>query len=105
MKKHSVMSPAEIAATCSSLKSLANENRLSILFLLMDGDWRTVNTVARETGIAQSTASEQLKLMREQGGFLVSRREGKEVYYCADNDRILDFLDRVRNHLKNCCPE
>lgn len=98
------MPKAEIASTCQSLKALANENRLSILFLLMDNQWRTVNTIAAETGIAQSTASEQLKLMREQGGFLVSRREGKEVLYCADKDNILGFLDRISEHLKNCCP-
>lgn len=100
-----ILGEDEIAEICTRLKSMANEKRLSILFLLMDGKERTVNDIAEETGMAQPTASEHLKMMKEEAGFLVSRKEGKQVFYSTDNARIFGFVDRIRNHLADCCPE
>lgn len=84
------------------LKALASETRQRILQLFADGQERTVNQVAGEVGIGQSTASEQLAQLRR-SGLLRARREGKEVYYCPDAARVHALLRQLNELLARCC--
>jgi DNA-binding transcriptional ArsR family regulator len=85
------------------LRALANDNRLRLLTrVFSDGREHTVGEVALAIGLANSTVSEHLKQLRE-AGVLVSRRDGKEVWYRADRDAILAQLDRLRALLGDCC--
>lgn len=85
------------------LKALASENRRRILELFADGQERTVNQVAGEANIGQSTASEQLALLRR-SGLLRARREGREVYYSADGTRANAGLRQLAELITRCCP-
>lgn len=85
------------------LKALASENRQRIVMLFADGRARSVGEVATEVGIGQSTASEQLTLLRR-GGLVRAQREGKTVRYIADGDGIAATLDELRQVLARCCP-
>ena len=49
------------------LRALAGENRQQVLLLFADGQPRSVGQIAAELGIAQSTASEQLTILRRGG--------------------------------------
>lgn len=87
------------------LKALASETRQRILFTAFgDGQERTVTQVAAAAELGQSTTSEHLAILKR-GGLLQSRREGKEVYYRPDRERILAALRQLTEALTCCCPE
>lgn len=85
------------------LKALASETRQQLMLLFAGGDELTVGEIAERAGIGQSTASEQLALLRR-GGLLRSHREGKQVRYRVDRDAIAAQLDRLQAYLVSCCP-
>lgn len=85
------------------LKALASEKRQELLLLFADGIELTVGEVASRAGIGQSTASEQLALLRE-AGLLSSGREGKQVRYRANREGIAGQLAELQAYLAHCCP-
>jgi DNA-binding transcriptional ArsR family regulator len=84
------------------LKSLASESRLNIVLLFFDGQERTVNQIAEAIGLGQPATSEHLAVLK-QSGVLLSRKEGKEVYYHPDREKILAMLDTLNHLLRSCC--
>lgn len=64
---------------CTLLKALANEDRLLLLCQLVHHE-RNVGELESLTGIRQPTLSQQLGVLRDEG-LVVTRREGKYVYY------------------------
>jgi len=86
----------------SFLKSIASESRIHILMLFLDGEERTVQQITQAVGLGQSATSEHLALMKS-AGVLTSRKEGKEVYYRPDRNKILAMLDALSGLLRNCC--
>ncbi|GAA1570995.1 hypothetical protein GCM10009789_25680 [Kribbella sancticallisti] len=90
------------AATHDFLKALASPTRQRIMLLFARGAELSVNEVAEQAGIGQSTASQQLDLLRR-GAVVTSRREGKTVLYRADRDGSATALADLQTYLKNCC--
>lgn len=84
------------------LKSLASESRLNIMLLFLDGQERTVNQISDAIGLGQPATSEHLAVLK-QAGVLISRKEGKEVYFRPDRTRILQTLDTLNYLLRRCC--
>jgi len=84
------------------LKSVASESRMKILLLFIDGQERTVNQISELVELEQSTTSEHLTLLK-QNGLLLSRKSGKEVYYHPDKNKIVQFLDALNQLLSKCC--
>ncbi|WP_020575158.1 ArsR/SmtB family transcription factor [Actinopolymorpha alba] len=84
------------------LKALASPTRQRIMLLFAKGAELSVNEVAERVGIGQSTASQQLALLRR-GGIVTSRRDGKTVFYSADRDGTTAALTDLQTYLKNCC--
>ena len=95
--------PVELqAGTHDFLKALANPTRQRIMLLFARGAELSVNEVAERAEIGQSTASQQLDLLRR-GGIVTSRREGKMVLYRADKDGAAAALSDLQSYLQNCC--
>ena len=84
------------------IKALAGESRIQILLLFVDGQPRTVNQIAGEIELGQSTTSEHLAVLKR-AGMLVSERQGKEIYYRPDVASIQRFLKQLSRTLENCC--
>jgi DNA-binding transcriptional ArsR family regulator len=84
------------------LKSLASESRLNILLLFLDGQERTVNQIAESIELGQPATSEHLAVLR-QAGILISRKDGKEVFFRPDRARVLHMLDTLNALLRQCC--
>lgn len=84
------------------LKALASPGRQQVMLLFAGGAELSVSEVAERADIGQSTASQQLALLRR-GRILTSRREGKTVYYRSDNDGSARSLDNLRDYLASCC--
>jgi DNA-binding transcriptional ArsR family regulator len=95
--------PAELKATTREfLKALASPTRQRIMLLFARGAELSVGEVADLIGIGQSTASEQLAILRR-AGIVTSRREGKIVLYRSDRDGALDVLADLQAYLQTCC--
>jgi DNA-binding transcriptional ArsR family regulator len=90
------------ADTRGFLKALASEGRQALLLLFAGGEELTVGQAAERAGIGQSTASEQLAMLRD-AGVLSSRREGKLVRYRADRAGISERLAELQEYLASCC--
>lgn len=90
------------AATHEFLKALSSPTRQRIMLLFARGAELSVNEVAAQAGVGQSTASQQLDILRR-GGIVASRREGKTVLYRADRDGAAAALSDLQDYLKTCC--
>ena len=75
-------------------KGLSHPKRIQILNILKRGD-RTVNELAKLTGIPQANLSQHLGVLR-QLGILQSRRSGLNIYYGIADRRIVEACDLVR---------
>ncbi len=93
------MFPAE---TQSFVKALASETRQQIMQGFAAGEELTVGEIAKRCEIGQSTASEQLAILKL-GGLVTSVRAGKQVKYRADATTIRAHLDALTNYLADCC--
>ena len=80
------------------IKALADENRLSILDLLKDGELCAA-AILENLGIGQSTLSHHMKILCE-SEVVVSRKKSRWVYYKI-NDEIIDKLIGLLNVYKN----
>lgn len=94
--------PVLADATHEFLKALASPTRQRIMLLFARGAELSVGEIADRVGISQSTASQQLTLLRR-GRILTSRRSGKTVLYRADRDGALTALTDLRSYLLTCC--
>src|SRR4029079_14344752 len=75
-------------------KALGHGHRLELLEQLAQGE-RTVEVLAKRTGLSIPNASQHLQNLRR-AGLLRSRRQGKFVYYARADDGILDVLTALR---------
>lgn len=76
------------------LRAIANENRLMILCLLVEGE-KSVGEIEVRTGARQPTVSQQLARLRSDG-LVESRRDGKTIHYsliCEHTRQILDLIN------------
>lgn len=95
--------PVELDDTTRDfLKALASPARQQVMMLFAGGAELSVSEVAECAGIGQSTASQQLALLKR-GRILTSRRAGKTVYYRSDNAGAATSLATLRNYLASCC--
>ncbi|MFW6384208.1 MAG: ArsR/SmtB family transcription factor [Halodesulfurarchaeum sp.] len=77
-----------------------NAKRLKILDFLADGRARTVSTIENETGITQSTLSQHLKVMRDQG-ILHREKDGVRSYYSIGDQRVVDAVEIVQGVVRD----
>jgi DNA-binding transcriptional ArsR family regulator len=84
----------------TTLKILANEDRLLLLCQLSQGE-RCVSELEEELGIHQPTLSQQLGVLRAEGT-VTTRREGKNIYYTVADPATLEILALL---CRLYCPE
>lgn len=84
------------------LKALASEKRQEMMFLFVNRQEISVGEVAKLVGISQSTASEQLSILKR-AGLLRSRKVGKEVFYAPNKTKAISLLQSFTEQLTNCC--
>lgn len=78
------------------LKALANESRLMILCILVEGE-KSVAELNTLTNRAQSSVSQELARLRRQD-LVTSRRDGKTVYYSIKSEaakRVIAVLHEI----------
>jgi ArsR family transcriptional regulator len=75
-------------------KSLAHANRLELLEQLAQGE-RSVEVLAKQTGLSVANTSQHLQQMRRVG-IVTTRREGKFIFYILADDAVLDLMAALR---------
>ena len=75
-------------------KSLAHAHRLELLEQLSQGQ-RSVEVLAKRTGLTVANASQHLQQMRR-AGLVAARREGKFVFYTLADEAVLDLTAALR---------
>lgn len=76
------------------LRVLAHPARLLIIHLLGQGE-RSVQELAKEVGISQSSISQHLNLLKDKD-ILESRRAAQQVFYRLKNPRLLELTTLTR---------
>ena len=79
-----------IGQVVTTLKLLANEDRLLLLCQLSQGE-KCVGELEEQLGIRQPTLSQQLGVLRGEG-VVDSRRQGKNIYYSVTDPALLEIL-------------
>ena len=75
------------------LKSLADETRLKIIYLLKNGELCACE-ILESIDKAQSTISHHLNIMKKEG-VLSARKQGTWVYYKLANEDIIENLENL----------
>ncbi len=88
------LDPTELEKAAGILKAIAHPVRISILDALENGNKLTVTELHKILGIEQSTASHHLGIMKDKG-VLVSRREGKNIYYSIRDEKLKTLLNCI----------
>ena len=85
-------------------KAMANGNRLELLEFLAQGE-RSVDALAQVSGLSVANTSQHLQQLR-QGGLVVSRKVGKQVFYSLSGDDVPALFAGMREvaerHLATC---
>ena len=81
---------ANAADAADYLKKIAHPSRLMIVCTLVDGE-RSVRDLEDTLGIRQPALSQQIAELRE-AGFIVGRKESKNMFYRLADGRVLDFV-------------
>ena len=75
------------------LKKLAHPSRLMVACALVDGE-RSVRDLEDTLGIRQPGLSQQIAELRE-AGFIVGRKESKNMIYRLADRRVFEFIDMM----------
>jgi DNA-binding transcriptional ArsR family regulator len=81
---------AELAAV---FESLANDTRLKVLNVMVQGTETSPTELAEKIGMKAQAISNQLKRLRDRE-IIVRRREGNQVYYRIVDPCVIDLLER-----------
>ena len=76
-------------------RGMAHPTRIRILKLLMHGE-KTVNELARLSGVSQANMSQHLAQLR-QFGLVSTRREGTKIYYSMGDTKVREVCELVRS--------
>ncbi len=81
-------------AASKLLKSFANETRLMILTVLIEGE-RSVGDIETHLKLRQPTVSQQLARLRADH-LVKTRREGKVIYYSLADSQAVEVLQLLK---------
>ena len=79
-------------------RSFSDTSRVRILSALTVQELN-VGALATLVGISESAVSHHLRSLRQMG-LVVSRRNGKEVYYLVDDEHIITLFNQGVNHVR-----
>ncbi|MBP7509548.1 MAG: winged helix-turn-helix transcriptional regulator [Prolixibacteraceae bacterium] len=88
----SLLTKTQLIRASDMLKAMSHPIRVSILYLLKDGDKKTVAEIQECINIEQSTASHHLGILKDRG-ILCSKRDGKNIYYYTKHAIFGQFLE------------
>ncbi len=86
-------------AVATTMQALATPSRVRILGRLRGGP-ASVTELAAAVEMAPSAASQQLRVLRHLG-FVVGRRNGRQILYDLHDDHIAELLEAAIGHIEH----
>lgn len=77
----------------SSLKAMADENRMKILFILLNGDL-CVGAIAGHLGISKPAVSQHLRILRK-AGLVKGEKRGYWTHYMVNREAIFQIAGEL----------
>jgi ArsR family transcriptional regulator len=97
-KQTSVVLDEGLAVEMADLfRTLSDPSRVRIISALLNGE-TNVGTLAQIVGISESAVSHQLRSLRQMR-LVRARRQGREVFYCLDDEHVMDLFQRGLDHI------
>ena len=81
------------ASAVRLLKSLANENRLMVMCVLVEGEI-SVGSLNQRIDLSQSSLSQHLAILRQQG-LVKTRRESQTIYYSLADTTAIGLIQKL----------
>ncbi len=81
----------KLEAAASKLRAMAHPMRIAIINLLNDKKKLNVTDIYKALKIEQAAASHHLNILKSKG-ILISRRDGKQIYYALPNDALQNLI-------------
>jgi DNA-binding transcriptional ArsR family regulator len=78
------------------LKAISNKHRLLVLCLLIEKEEMTVGEIQQRISLSQSSLSQHLAKMREEG-LVTYRRESQTLYYRIENPDIVKVIALLKS--------
>src|SRR3954468_10037712 len=91
---------AEVLA--EAMRAFGTASRLQLLWAMLSGE-RTVDELARATGLGPSVTSHQLRLLRH-GRLVAVRRSGRHAHSRLHDTHVADLLAAIRHHHEHVHP-
>jgi DNA-binding transcriptional ArsR family regulator len=88
---------ATAAMVAALFASLSDTSRVRIISTLVNGE-RNVSSIAQAVGISESAVSHQLRSLRQMR-LVHARKQGRQVFYCLDDEHIIDLYQRGLDHV------
>lgn len=82
------------------LKAIGNPVRQDLLLMLKENEEMPVKDMVEKTGLAQSTVSHHLNILKK-AGIVKSRENGTQVCYCICCDMITDCCANLKKFFKS----
>jgi ArsR family transcriptional regulator, zinc-responsive transcriptional repressor len=89
----------EVAAAVQTLKLLADETRLRIIWNLLHGE-HSVNELADHLSMQAAAVSHHLARLRL-AGVVTTRREGNRIFYAAHDDHVEALVQEALRHAEH----
>ncbi len=93
-----LVSIEEAGELADGFKLLGDPGRLRLLYALLEAGELCVCDLAAAVGVAETTVSQAMRLLRG-AGIVRNRRDGRMVYYRLDDAHVRMLLDLSREHL------
>ena len=100
--KRSLLDDASVADLAETFKVLGDTTRVRILDALARAEV-PVCDLAELLGLTQSAVSHQLRLLRSMR-LVKSRRDGRHIYYVADDHHIVALFEQGLEHVQERAP-
>jgi ArsR family transcriptional regulator len=85
------------AEVAELFRALSDPTRVRLITALA-GQEINVSTLASLVGISESAVSHQLRTLRQMR-LVRARKQGREVYYCLDDEHVSDLFQRGLDHV------
>ena len=79
-------------------RAFSDTSRVRIMSALLDGE-KNVGTLAQLVGISESAVSHHMRGLRQMR-LVVSRKQGKEVFYRVEDPHIITLFKQGLEHIK-----
>lgn len=92
----------EAEQLAEAMRMFGTASRLRLLWALLPGE-RTVEQLAADTELTQTSVSHQLRALR-QARLVRVRRDGRHAFYRLHDHHVPDLLAAIRHHREHAHP-